>query len=308
MIKLPHYAIFLFFLTISLNVYLMTSNIALSNDRDSPVKSINQMISLWVESPSFLDDVYTFNTDAIDEGVNRILKFYQNDIDRDICISVYVKSFSDKTNESEAWSSCSPGNSMSKMTSKNKEIKTNEFIISIGNDNLGTITYFMASSNTTIYRNIIIFILLAISYSVLLFICLRARSKNKVIIEKDQNQEKTTNITNIMNRNKRSFAIHKDVVYISYNHPYCHVFYRNGQQASLRCSLTELEKSFPTIDLVRVNRSISINEVLLMEQDIIKTNLTNNSISIRIKNTKIDLIIGNSYKKYFLIKVKGEGQ
>ncbi|AUI87596.1 hypothetical protein BS333_14365 [Vibrio azureus] len=103
----------------------------------------------------------------------------------------------------------------------------------------------------------------------------------------DLQQARLTNIGKIIDRNKRVFAINKDLLYAEYEHPYTNTVYTNGKKERPRCSLAE------SLDLVRLNRSTLVNSSLIKEFGDIQTKKDKKSyqLVLQVKSKSIGLEI-----------------
>lgn len=260
----------------------------------------------WANSQSFLDEVYTFNVDGIAGRVESLILLYsRTQPEISICISVEINSFSHDDSEDRTY--CSKGESLISMTSREgQHVLSGSEEITIGLKKLGSLSWYVGNSKAVpFYKrdgfcNMLVVLICFMQLSALLLTCRFGKRKtHNIKNESEPNEEvlaltqRLSNIGKIIDRNKRVFAVNRDLLYASYEHPYTNTVYTNGKSERLRCSLVELENSFG-VDLVRLNRSTLINQSIIADFGDVKSQKDKKSyqVVLEVKSKKIELEIG----------------
>ncbi|QUM81397.1 LytTR family transcriptional regulator DNA-binding domain-containing protein [Moritella sp. 5] len=278
----------------------------------------------WVRSEAFLDGVYTFNIESITTNIKRLIEFNdENNSMSAICIAINLKSFSNEDAVSHTY--CSKGYTLYLLTTKHRgSITSEKENLTIGMLNLGSASWYIAESdNIPFYSRselywYYVFIITFIE-TLLFFVIMKnkhqdstnskteiAESQESDILKKLEEevccyQLKMININKIVERNKRVFAINKNVLYASYEHPYTNILYTNGTFERLRCTLAELEKSFP-LDFIRLNRSTIVNTEIIKDYSTLTTDTKTDRyyLSLNLKNNNSLLEIGKKFEQSLL--------
>ncbi|WP_394144455.1 LytTR family DNA-binding domain-containing protein [Vibrio atypicus] len=274
------------------------------------------LIEGWTKTDAFLDDIYTFNTDGIRSSLQRFISAYeQSNIDADMCIQVTIHSFT--SNNRDILELCTADTSIPKLTTRASriEVNSNSLPITMGNKKVAVVNYYLAEKLTSFQdkyfvSSLNLFILAELlsfaAFFALMKLILLNHPPTKAYEENDApvippERQQIENICKIINSNKRAFALNEDVVLITYSHPYSKVIYKSGLSTKIKCSLVDLEQSFP-LALIRINRSTLVNQELLQVGDNvdIKASKDSHQVIINVKGQKYELKVSNHYKDNLL--------
>lgn len=264
----------------------------------------------WTKSQSFLDEVYTFNVDGIGGRIESLIDLYaETQSQLSICISIEIVSFSSEDREARSY--CSEGKTIYSLTSDSgADVLSGREELKIGLKNMGHFSWYVANTKSVPFYQrgsispLFILVLTLVEVLIISYLISIARrtlevSKASPPVSSEQikllalQQSRLANIGKIIDRNKRVFAINKDLLYAEYEHPYTNTVYTNGKKERLRCSLAELKNSF-SLDLVRLNRSTLVNSTLIREFGEIQTKKDKKSylLVLQVKSKSVELEIG----------------
>jgi len=315
-------------------LFIFCSNFVLfSLNNSAERQEINQRVFLgtmrfWVSSEAFLDRVYTFNIDSITAHIKNLITLHdQNNPMSVICIAINLKSFLNEDAASHTY--CSEGYTLYLLTTKHRgSIISEKENLEIGMLNLGSASWYIAESdNMPFYLRsevywYYVFIITFIEALLFLIIIIKNKHRDGTNSstekgESEKNEESDTlkklkaeadgyrlqmiNISKIVERNKRVFAINKNILYASYEHPYTNILYTNGKFERLRCTLSELEKSFP-LDFIRLNRSTIVNAEIIKDYSTLTTDAKTDryNLSLNLKNNNSLLEVGKTFEQSLL--------
>lgn len=290
------------------------------------------IISAWVHSDSFIDDVYTFNLDGISDNLRRFIEAFDHTSGYSICINAKVKNFDN--NSQETSEQCTSDTSVSFLTrnAKTLQLETGDIPIAIGSKKMGIVRYYIGARahpsffTQYVLTSICIGLTAVIDLVLLTMLVKRRRvcptpdgqilsdtdatcTTLQAPIESDY-KERIDTTFKIANSNKRYFALNQDILAVLYKHPYSEIVYKNGTATKIKCSLTDLEKSLP-LNLLRVNRSALINLTQAKEHQSLEiiTREKQSTIYFNLKDRKINLKITKQYHDTLLssLEITTEG-
>lgn len=295
---------------------VITSYFLRTNHQESNYSLADALIAGWTKTDAFMDDVYTFNTHGIHSSLQRFIAAYEeSDIHTNMCIQVTINSFD--SNDRDITELCTKDSSIPRLTASasSVEMHSNSLPITIATKQLATVNYYLTqkpSSFSSQYTSIdLSLFLVALVLTAMAFVIAVKEimvspspvkeSLQSISPELPAERQQLENIGKIINSNKRLFALNEDVVLISYHHPYSNVIYKSGLSTKLKCSLVDLEQSFP-LALVRINRSTLVNQELLQVGDNIDIKALKNGhlVIISVKGQKHELKVSNHYKDNLL--------
>ncbi|OAJ94058.1 hypothetical protein APB76_12680 [Vibrio bivalvicida] len=270
------------------------------------------LVVAWTKTDSFLDDVYTFNIHGIRSSLKNFLAAYeQSNTNANMCIQVTVSSFS--ADDRDVSEHCTKGASIPKLTANaaNVTLHTGSIPITIASKQLAVVSYYLARGQRSLLGEITNFVLGLMVLAEILLLCafsvaIKSLLTSKNSVEHQQpiekldaslEQQSLNNIHKIINGNKRAFAVNEDVTLVTYKHPYSEIIYKSGLSTKIKCSLTDLEQSFP-IPFVRLNRSTLVHKSLFdsSENVDIKASKDHHIVTIWIKGKEYELKVSNHYQ------------
>jgi|GEM_PF-3506051 len=270
------------------------------------------LVVAWTKTDSFLDDVYTFNIHGIRSSLKNFLAAYeQSNTNANMCIQVVVSSFS--ANDRDVSEHCTKGTSIPKLTANaaNVALQTGSIPITIASKQLAVVSYYLARGQRALIGQITAYVFALMVLAEILLLCAFGvaiksllASKNSVAhqqpteeLEPSLEQQSLNNIHKIINGNKRAFAVNEDVTLVTYKHPYSEIIYKSGLSTKIKCSLTDLEQSFP-VPFVRLNRSTLVHKSLFdsSENVDIKASKDHHIVTIWIKGKQYELKVSNHYQ------------
>lgn len=291
------------------------------------------LVTSWARSSSVLDDVYTFNTASLKSRSDGIVQSYHEQFPSyGLCLSVFVSSFS--TEAREQITSCSGDDSIFTLNAEYAgQLVSGTRELSIGDSQLGNVTWYLVDKvpvwqQPATWWKYLSVALVSIMEGMLLHTWLirREDKKESAMVEQanqrmlstvnqskvledalDDVRSRLNNIDGLIHKNKRHFPINKDIVYVSYKHPYSILHYSSGKTLQLRASLAEIEESF-SINIVRVNRSTLICPDVLKSHGDIHTakDAKGYEISLKIKGIDHNIVVSKPYE-HALFSAIGHG-
>lgn len=288
-----------------LNVVLIISFLYKEGDNHKK-EFTKKLISAWTESDAFLDDVYTFNVQGITDSLTRLLSVYDGRNYKNVCVLLNLNSFSGGANEIRE--ECTNDITVSSMINESSSHPIHIFDIplNIGNKNLGSIKIYESHyrQNNLLVFNILFFVscfcitFFAIYYLLKFHISKKEKESLVMGLRDDTNkyERQLAALVKVIANNKQHFALNEDIVFVTYEHPYSNLFYKNGNTLSIRCSLLDLESLF-FVDFIRLNKSTVVNKIFLKQEDTIFFHRNHSSVSIKIKKKDFEVNISPVFKE-----------
>ncbi len=257
------YVSFLLFLTLNTLALMVCETLTNKNieHKANGIALINTL-EMWSGSSAFLSLIYDFNLKSLTEEAKSIL----NRSPLKACIIIELESFSKLNEETEFI--CSNGLEMQSVPLDLYSVTRNT--IKIGSRDMGEISYIVPIVSSRLSSILFTFIeaifFAALQLSVIFFVNKKLTVNSSLPIANNAPlQEETkavmalSNIKKIMDKNKNTFTVNDQIILACYEHPYTVLHKKNGKEDLIRCSLSELENSFP-IEFIRVNRSTLFNK------------------------------------------------
>ncbi|MCG9577767.1 hypothetical protein L1D14_16190 [Vibrio tubiashii] len=293
-------------------LWLIISSLQLAKKQAPNHDLAGALIVAWTKTDSFLDDVYTFNIPGIKSSLENFLTAYEkSNINAKMCIQVAVSSFS--VDDRDVSEHCTKGTSIAELTSNASQITlhSGSVPITVASKQLAAVSYYLSQGEGLTYRGVGSSVITSIVFAEMLLIGSLVWVAKHLLSQGNNNRQTETappldtpsekqnlnNILKIVNSNKRAFAINEDITLVNYKHPYSEVIYKSGLSTKIKCSLTDLEQSFP-IPLVRLNRSTLVKKELFESDENIdiKTNKDGHTVSIWIKGKEHELKVSSHYQ------------
>ncbi|MBN3574384.1 hypothetical protein [Vibrio neptunius] len=274
---------------------------------DSVLFGFVSVLESWVQSPTVIDDVYTFNYQALTNRMSLLIDSYESIDWFRVCLELDLQSFSTKDEVQKTV--CSGGNTLLSLTQQQYKLDAGVSELMIGKKKLGHINWYFFSKNE--YQQLGLNVILFIASSTLpILLILYIYRANHYVKEQDgiQSHEndideykrensvlknRITNISKIISRNRKLFAYSDEIAFAKYTHPYSEVLMTNGIKHKIRCTLTELENSFSD-DFIRLSRSIILRESIIKNNASIKIDGGEHYIEFSIKSQTHRLPISKS--------------
>lgn len=289
--------------------------------------ALNGSINMLIKSPPFKDSVYTFNVFHTSNMLKDLVNSYDHEkFGASVCITIQIINFRAEDQDTNTY--CSKGESIVSLTSPDRvsEVENGQVRLNIVNKDLGHISWFIAPSyNRPLMHRIIDlkkvpYISAFFQIAVILWFGmvtfrrqdldhdLEMISPNALVEIQGLKEEmdaqsqtielttkRLTTIEKIIDNNKSQFVINKDVSYIEYKHPHANIFYQDGRSKKLRCSLVDIENSFP-VQFVKINRSILLSQNYLTSGNVtIKKKGDKSYLSLKLKTQTKEIEVGATY-------------
>lgn len=260
-----------------------------------------RLLKTWTESDAFLDDVYTFNIQGITDSLSRLLNVYDSEGYKNICITLTLNSLSGGENQTKQV--CANDQSMNNVFSN--PIYMFALPLNIGDKMFGEIKVYESNDiySSRLLLEIIFFVSLAGSVLLFVYYCARfyrlKAVEESTIVEFNDNiseyEKRRATFAKVTSNNKQHFPLNEDVIFVTYEHPYSNLYYKNGSTLSIRCSLSDLE-SLLIIDFVRLNKSSLVHSLFLSQDKFINFQYDQSLIVIKIKKKNYGINVSPVYK------------
>lgn len=320
------------YLVIFTTILSLNSVMFLTASHDSRIglqvtkKVFSSLVSMRVKSAPFIENVYFFNVEGIYHQMQTFIGIYENNHpELSGCLSIEMHSING-TEQAERVA-CTQNDSLGSLsTMPSSATIQGVHDIMVGAQNLGKFRWIASNAPDLPWYKQASFspflFALIILLELLMFGWLYAHYEHKlaVVAPLDRCDVKTcgiqdksvrlVNIGKIIDKNKRFFAVNKDLLMVTYQHPYSNLTYCNGTEQKLRCSLTELESSFRD-DFVRINRSCLISSGRIAEYGNVRLGRDNKNheLVLELKGKSLILEVGKQYygslQKLFHVTLPG---